>query len=66
MSDPQFPHVDEPGWDAIPQFLADKPQWLLWRYEAKEGQTKPLKVPYWTTGARRGGEQGARKTVPNW
>ncbi|MFZ4625161.1 MAG: VapE domain-containing protein [Rhodoferax sp.] len=61
MPDPQFPRVYEPIWDSIPQFLADKTQWLLWRYEAKEGQTKPLKVPYWTTGARRGGEQGGEK-----
>ena len=47
-----------PIWENIPQPLADRPQWLLWRFEAKEGQTKPLKVPYWTTGARRGGTQG--------
>lgn len=46
-------------WDAIPPFLAHRPQWLLWRYEAKGGQTKPLKVPYWITGARRGGTQGS-------
>ena len=44
-----------PIWENIPQSLADRPQWLLWRFEAKEGQAKPLKVPYWTTGARRGG-----------
>lgn len=47
-----------PLWENIPDSLADRPQWLLWRYESKEGQTKPLKVPYWTTGARRGGTQG--------
>jgi replicative DNA helicase len=47
-----------PIWENIPQSLADRPQWLLWRFEAKEGQAKPLKVPYWTTGARRGGTQG--------
>ena len=48
----------QPAWDNIPQSLADRQQWLLWRYEAKEGQAKPLKVPYWATGARRGGTQG--------
>ncbi len=42
----------------IPQTLADRPQWLLWRFEAKEGQAKPLKVPYWAAGARRSGTQG--------
>lgn len=54
-----FPQVDAPQWDNIPTMLAERPQWLLWRYEAKEGQAKPLKVPYWTTGARRGGTQGS-------
>lgn len=49
----------QPAWDNIPQSLADRQQWLLWRYEAKEGQAKPLKVPYWATGTRRGGTQGS-------
>ena len=53
--------IPAPNWAAIPELLAMRPQWLLWRYEAKEGQTKPLKVPYWVTGARRGGEQGGEK-----
>ncbi len=59
MTGSQFPVVAPPAWDNIPALLADRPQWLLWRYEAKEGQSKPLKVPYWTTGARRGGTQGS-------
>lgn len=54
-------NISAPVWDAIPELLASRPQWLLWRYEAKEGQVKPLKVPYWVTGARRGGEQGGEK-----
>ncbi len=54
-----FPVVPTPEWDNIPTLLAERAQWLLWRYEAKEGQVKPLKVPYWTTGARRGGTQGS-------
>ncbi|MCF8156661.1 MAG: PriCT-2 domain-containing protein [Rhodoferax sp.] len=54
-----FPVVPTPEWSNIPALLAERPQWLLWRYEAKEGQVKPLKVPYWTTGARRGGTQGS-------
>jgi predicted P-loop ATPase len=54
-----FPLVPTPEWDNIPALLAERPQWLLWRYEAKEGQVKPLKVPYWATGARRGGTQGS-------
>jgi len=54
-----FPIVAAPEWAKIPALLAERPQWLLWRYEAKEGQTKPLKVPYWITGARRGGTQGS-------
>lgn len=56
-----LPVIPAPNWAGIPELLAHRAQWLLWRYEAKEGQTKPLKVPYWTTGARRGGEQGGEK-----
>ena len=48
-----------PNWDAIPPELAQRPQWLLWRFEVKRGQSKPLKVPYWTTGVRRSGVQGS-------
>lgn len=58
-TNPTHAQIAAPQWDAIPNFLAERPQWLLWRYEAKEGQVKPLKVPYWTTGARRGGTQGS-------
>ncbi len=58
MTDTRTPGVEPPVWENIPLDLANRPQWLLWRFEAKEGQAKPLKVPYWTTGARRGGTQG--------
>jgi hypothetical protein len=47
-----------PNWDAIPPELAQRPQWLLWRFEVKRGQSKPLKVPYWAAGVRRSGVQG--------
>ena len=55
MTSRQTPVVEPPVWDNIPPDLAQRPQWLLWRFEAKDGQVKPLKVPYWTSGARRGG-----------
>ena len=53
------PGKTAPNWDAIPPELAQRPQWLLWRFEVKRGQSKPLKVPYWTTGVRRSGVQGS-------
>ena len=59
MPTQRTPVVEPPVWDNIPSELAQRPQWLLWRFEAKAGQEKPLKVPYWATGARRGGTQGS-------
>ncbi len=59
MTAQQTPVVEPPVWENIPPELAQRPQWLLWRFEAKAGQAKPLKVPYWATGARRGGTQGS-------
>ncbi len=49
--------------DAIPQELRGRPQWLVWRYEANPNpaKTKPLKVPYWTNGQKRHGIQGDAK-----
>lgn len=53
------PKAPAPIWDNIPPELAQRPQWLLWRFESKQGQSKPLKVPYWASGARRNGVQGS-------
>ncbi len=47
------------NFDAIPQSLALRDQWLLWRFEQREGDKKPRKVPYYVGGARRTGEQGS-------
>lgn len=47
------------AFDAIPVSLASMPQWLLWRFEANENEKKPLKMPYYVSGARRTGKQGA-------
>jgi hypothetical protein len=44
------------GYEAIPRFLAERAQWLLWRFEP--GDKKPRKVPYYMAGHRRVGEQG--------
>lgn len=44
---------------AVPEDLAALPQWLMWRFEAKPGQKKLAKVPYYCHGARRTGEQGS-------
>ncbi len=47
-------------WGAIPDSLAVRPQWLLWRFEPnpKKPEGKKLKVPYWAIGSRRSGTQG--------
>jgi putative DNA primase/helicase len=50
---------DAVEFDSIPGSLARLGQWLVWRFESKPGDKKPRKVPYYTTGARRTGEQGS-------
>lgn len=44
---------------AIPSSLRSIPQWLVWRLEQQAGDKKPRKVPYYTKGTRRTGEQGS-------
>lgn len=42
--------------------LAERAQWLMWRYEPGETPiAKPRKVPYYASGRRRGGKQGDDK-----
>ncbi len=55
---PEFPPVDPPLWANIPESLATRQQWLLWKFEAKAGQKKPGKIPYYVGGGRRTGGQG--------
>jgi hypothetical protein len=46
----------------IPQALRERTQWLVWRLEDKPDAMpgdKQAKVPYYTNGARRYGEQGS-------
>jgi len=38
----------------IPQAMAERKQWLLWRFVRKAGQDKPSKMPYYTNGQLRG------------
>lgn len=54
-----LPHVDTPTWDEIPSELAERPQWLLWRFEQNARKPKPDKVPYYLQGGRRTGDQGS-------
>lgn len=42
----------------VPEELRSLPGWLIWRYEAHDGESKPRKVPYWTNGGRRYGVHG--------
>jgi putative DNA primase/helicase len=43
----------------IPQLLRERPQWLLWKFEAQQHDKKPRKVPYYIGGGRRHGDQGS-------
>lgn len=58
MSNDQMPVVSPPVWDNIPPDLANRQQWVLWKFEHKEGAAKPAKVPYYVMGGRRAGGQG--------
>lgn len=42
----------------FPSELTSRQQWLVWRYEQKDGDKKPRKVPYYANGNRRFGKQG--------
>ena len=55
----EMPAVAPPDWDNIPASLAERQQWLLWKFERKEGQAKPGKIPYYVIGGRRTGDQGS-------
>lgn len=48
-----------PVWQDVPPLLAARQQWLLWKFEAKPGQAKPAKMPYYVAGGRRTGDQGS-------
>lgn len=43
----------------VPAELRERAQWLVWRFESHPGDKKPRKVPYYTNGRRRQGEQGS-------
>ena len=42
-----------------PAPLLDMPNWLTWRFEQYPNEPKPRKVPYWTDGTIRHGQQGS-------
>lgn len=46
-----------------PAPLRDMPFWLCWRLEQFSGEAKPRKVPYYPSGERRHGVQGAPNDV---
>jgi hypothetical protein len=50
------PHLREVN---APAPLRDLPYWLCWRLEPYPGEAKARKVPYYPTGERRHGTQGA-------
>lgn len=58
MRNDQIPVAPPPVWDSIPPDLANRQQWMLWKFELKKGADKPAKVPYYVQGGRRTGGQG--------
>jgi len=49
-----------PPLEAVVPALADRCQWLIWRYEPGETpEKKPRKMPYYANGKRRHGDQGS-------
>lgn len=56
---PALPHAPVPEWDKIPAELAQRQQWVLWRFEWDEKRSAWLKVPYYVGGGRRSGDQGS-------
>lgn len=46
----------------LPAALAERPQWLVWRYEPGEDESKKYrKVPHYIDGGKRAGDQGSEK-----
>lgn len=43
----------------VPAELRLIPGWLIWRFEQHRDEIKPRKVPYWTNGTIRYGQQGS-------
>lgn len=58
MSEQQTPVVVPPVWDNIPAELANRQQWVVWKYEWDAKREAWLKVPYYPMGGRRTGDQG--------
>lgn len=58
-----MPAVPPPVWDNIPPELATRQAWLLWKFEAKPGASKPGKIPYYVAGGRRTGGQGTERDL---
>lgn len=56
---PAVPQAPVPEWDKIPAELAQRQQWVLWRFEWDEKRSAWLKVPYYVGGGRRSGDQGS-------
>ena len=55
---PTPPVVQPPLWDNIPASLAQRQQWVLWKFEWDAKRSAWLKVPYYAMGGRRAGGQG--------
>lgn len=42
-----------------PPEIRDTPVWLIWNAEHVEGEAKPRKIPYYSRGGKRTGQQGS-------
>lgn len=47
----------------IPEELADRPQWLVWKFISKPSDKKPRKVPFYVSGRPRSGGNGSDEDV---
>lgn len=56
---PSAPAVEAPNWDGIPASMAQRQQWVLWKFEWDQRREAWLKVPYYAMGGRRTGDQGS-------
>lgn len=46
-----------------PDEMRNLPAWLVWRFEYHEGEERPRKIPYYTTGGKRHGKQGSQQDL---
>lgn len=59
MPSPEIERLVDAVRASVPAAMRERAQWLLWRFESYEGDSKLRKVPYWISGRKRKGKQGS-------